>query len=43
MLGLMVEQAERYEVRSNRESWFGRYDPELINFLLSIKGDVNVQ
>lgn len=27
---LMVEQAERYEVRSNRESGFGRYDVMLI-------------
>lgn len=30
VLGLMVEQAERYEVRSNRESGFGRYDVMLI-------------
>lgn len=30
VLGLMVEQAENYEVRSNRESGFGRYDVMLI-------------
>ena len=26
VLGLMVEQSENYEIRSNRESGFGRYD-----------------
>lgn len=30
VLGLMVEQAENYEIRSNRESGFGRYDVMLI-------------
>lgn len=30
VLGLMVEQTENYEVRSNRESGFGRYDVMLI-------------
>ena len=30
VLGLMVEQAESYEIRSNRESGFGRYDIMMI-------------
>ena len=30
VLGLMAEQSESYEIRSNRESGFGRYDAELI-------------
>ena len=30
VLGLMVEQAENYEIRSNRESGFGRYDIMMI-------------
>ena len=30
VLGLMVEQSENYEIRSNRESGFGRYDIMMI-------------
>ena len=30
VLGLMAEQSESYEIRSNRESGFGNYDAELI-------------
>lgn len=30
VLGLMAEQSESYEIRSNRERGFGRYDAELI-------------
>ena len=30
VIGLMVEQAESYEIRSNRESGFGRYDIMMI-------------
>ena len=30
VLGLMAEQAESYEIRSNRESGFGRYDIMMI-------------
>ena len=30
VLGLMVELADRYEITSNRESGFGRYDIQLV-------------
>lgn len=30
VLGLMADQSERYEIRSNRESGFGRYDVMMI-------------
>ena len=33
VLGLMVEQAENYEIRSNRESGFGRYDIKSVSEL----------
>ena len=30
VLGLLADQAEQYEIRSNRESGFGRYDVMMI-------------
>lgn len=32
MLGLIVELSDKYEVKSNRESGFGRYDVMIVPF-----------
>ena len=33
VLGLIVELSDKYEVKSNRESGFGRYDVMIVPFL----------